>query len=49
MNSYYIYYDLPTETIKFIPWDSQYYDNIEDTSVYQVLEKIYSKQEIVEL
>mgnify|MGYP004002221023 CR=1 FL=1 len=49
LNSYYIYYDLSTETIKFIPWDSQYPNNIEDTSVYQVLEKIYSKQEIAEL
>lgn len=49
LNSYYIYYDISTDTVRFIPWDSQYGAEIEDTSSYKILEKIYSISEITEL
>jgi spore coat protein CotH len=49
LNSYYIYYDISEDVVRFIPWDSQYGTDIEDTSTYKILEKIYSIAEIAEL
>ncbi|MDA9129066.1 CotH kinase family protein [Candidatus Gracilibacteria bacterium] len=49
LNSYYIYYNLETETVSFIPWDQEYIFNFETTSLYSVLEKVFSKQEMVDL
>jgi len=49
LNSYYIYYDLKTGTIQFIPWDQEYILSFEETSIYSVLEKVFSKQELVDL
>ena len=49
LDSYYIYYDLSSQTIKFIPWDAQYIDDFEETSLYTLLQKFYSKQQITQL
>lgn len=49
LDSYYIYYDLSSQTIEFIPWDAQYIDDFEETSLYTLLQKFYSKQQITQL
>ena len=49
LNSYYMYFDLSTQTIKFIPWDAKYIYSLEETSMYNILRKLYSQQEITQL
>jgi hypothetical protein len=49
LNSYYIYYNLDSQTIRFIPWDSEYVSTIEETNIYEILEKVFSKQEITNI
>lgn len=49
LNSYYISFDIASETIQFIPWEETYLVGIEETSTYKILEKIFSKQELVDL